>query len=60
MLVRLSKHSADIESNSTTKSRHRVQASAVGIAPIAPQMLQGMEVGWTQSLERLGELLAKV
>jgi uncharacterized protein YndB with AHSA1/START domain len=37
-----------------------VHASAVGIAPIAPQMLAGMEAGWTQSLERLANLVAKV
>ena len=27
------------------------------VAPIAEQMLAGMEAGWTQSLERLGEFL---
>ena len=27
------------------------------VAPIAEQMLAGMEAGWTQSLERLGEYL---
>jgi hypothetical protein len=31
----------------------------VGIAPIAPQMLDGMQAGWTQSLERLAALLAR-
>jgi len=40
------------------KTKLTVQASAVGIAPIAPQMLEGMEAGWTQSLERLADLLA--
>jgi uncharacterized protein YndB with AHSA1/START domain len=37
------------------KTKLTVQASAVGIAPIAAQMLQGMELGWSQSLERLDE-----
>ena len=35
------------------KTKLTVHASAVGIAPIAAQMLQGMEQGWSQSLERL-------
>ena len=35
-----------------------VHSRAVGIAPIAPQMLAGMEAGWTQSLERLATLVA--
>ena len=29
----------------------------VGRVPIAPQMLTGMEAGWTQSIDKLGELL---
>lgn len=37
-----------------------VQANAVGIAPIAPQMLAGMEAGWSQSLEKLAELVGRV
>jgi uncharacterized protein YndB with AHSA1/START domain len=36
-----------------------VHARAVGVAPIAPQMLAGMEMGWTQSLERLAELVER-
>ena len=40
------------------KTRLTVSAKAEGIAPIAPQMLAGMEVGWTQSLEKLADLLA--
>ena len=36
-----------------------VLANAVGLAPIAPQMLAGMEAGWTQSLEKLADLLAR-
>jgi hypothetical protein len=34
-----------------------VRSRAVGIAPIAPQMLAGMEAGWSQSLEKLAELV---
>lgn len=41
------------------KTKLMVQASAVGIAPVAVQMLEGMEAGWTQSLERLAELVGK-
>jgi uncharacterized protein YndB with AHSA1/START domain len=37
------------------KTKLTVHASAVGIAPISAQMLQGMEMGWSQSLERLDE-----
>lgn len=32
---------------------------AVGRAPIAVQMLAGMEAGWTQSIDKFGELVAK-
>jgi uncharacterized protein YndB with AHSA1/START domain len=35
------------------KTKLTVHATAVGRAPVAPQMLAGMETGWTQSLERL-------
>lgn len=41
------------------RTRLTVHASAVGLAPIAPQMLAGMEAGWTQSLERLDALAAE-
>ena len=40
------------------KTKLTVHAKAVGLAPVAPQMLAGMEAGWTQSLERLAELVA--
>jgi uncharacterized protein YndB with AHSA1/START domain len=40
------------------KTKLTVNAKGVGIAPIAPQMLAGMDAGWTQSLEKLGELVA--
>ena len=35
-----------------------VQASAVGRIAVAAQMLEGMEAGWTQSLERLAAYVA--
>jgi uncharacterized protein YndB with AHSA1/START domain len=41
------------------KTKLTVHARAVGIAPIAAQMLEGMQAGWTQSLERLAELVAR-
>ena len=31
----------------------------VGLAPIAKQMLAGMEMGWTMSIDKLEEMLAK-
>ena len=40
------------------RTRITVQASAVGLAPAAAKMLDGMEAGWTQSLEKLGDFLA--
>jgi uncharacterized protein YndB with AHSA1/START domain len=40
------------------KTKLTVEAKAVGLAPIAPQMLAGMQAGWTQSLERLTALTA--
>jgi len=40
------------------RTRVTVKASAKGLHPLAAQMLAGMEAGWTQSLERLGELAA--
>ncbi len=41
------------------KTKLTVNATAKGLAPIAPQMLAGMEAGWTQSLEKLAELVAR-
>jgi uncharacterized protein YndB with AHSA1/START domain len=41
------------------KTKLTVHASAVGLAPIAAQMLQGMEQGWSQSLERLDDLVTR-
>jgi uncharacterized protein YndB with AHSA1/START domain len=41
------------------KTKLTVQASAVGVVDVGWQMLEGMEAGWTQSLERLAELVAR-
>ena len=38
------------------KTKLTVNARGVGIAPVAPQMLAGMEEGWSQSLEKLAAL----
>jgi uncharacterized protein YndB with AHSA1/START domain len=32
---------------------------AKGLVPIAPQMLAGMEAGWSQSLDKMSDLMAK-
>lgn len=32
---------------------------AIGLVPIAPQMLAGMEAGWSQSLDKMGEVMKK-
>ena len=32
---------------------------AAGLVPIAPKMLAGMEAGWTQSIDKLEELMAR-
>ena len=36
-----------------------LQTHAVGLVPIAPQMLGGMEAGWTQSIDKLEELVER-
>jgi uncharacterized protein YndB with AHSA1/START domain len=41
------------------KTTLTVTSHMVGLVPIAPQMLAGMEAGWTQSIDKLGELVAK-
>ena len=41
------------------KTTMTMTSHAVGQVPIAPQMLAGMEAGWTQSIDKLGELVAK-
>jgi uncharacterized protein YndB with AHSA1/START domain len=40
------------------KTTLTLHTHAVGRVPMAPQMLAGMEAGWTQSIDKLGELLA--
>ena len=39
------------------KTKLILEARAIGLDPLAARMLQGMEMGWSQSLERLTELL---
>jgi uncharacterized protein YndB with AHSA1/START domain len=41
------------------KTKLTVDARAVGISPLAPQMLAGMEAGWNQTLERLEAFTAQ-
>jgi uncharacterized protein YndB with AHSA1/START domain len=42
------------------KTELTVHTRAIGLVEQAGRMLQGMEPGWTQSLERLATLLARV
>lgn len=41
------------------KTKRTVRSSARAVEPIGDEMLKGMNEGWTQSLERLAELVAK-
>jgi uncharacterized protein YndB with AHSA1/START domain len=41
------------------KTKLTLHTYAKGLVPIAPQMLAGMETGWSQSFDKLRELLAK-
>jgi uncharacterized protein YndB with AHSA1/START domain len=41
------------------KTTVAVHASAVGLVAAAAQMLEGMQAGWTQSLERLAALVGR-
>jgi uncharacterized protein YndB with AHSA1/START domain len=41
-----------------SKTKLTLRTRATGLVPFAPQMLSGMEMGWTQSLERLASELA--
>ncbi|MGH6683581.1 MAG: SRPBCC family protein, partial [Pseudolabrys sp.] len=41
------------------KTTLTVKAHAVGKVPNAAQMLAGMEAGWTQSIDKLEELVAR-
>ncbi len=40
------------------KTKMTVHSYAKGLVPAAPQMLAGMEAGWSQSLDKMAELLA--
>ena len=42
------------------KTRLIVRADGKGMAPIAPQMLAGMEDGWSQSLDKLAALVTRI
>ncbi len=48
-----------ILSESNGKTTLTLQTHAVGLAPIAPQMLAGMEAGWNQSIDKLAELFLR-
>ena len=41
------------------KTKLTMHASAVGLAPIAVQMLAGMDAGWNGSLDKLAELVGR-
>ena len=41
------------------KTKLTLHTYAKGLVPIAPQMLAGMETGWSQSLDKLAELVAR-
>ena len=41
------------------KTTLTVTSHAVGRVPLAPQMLAGMDAGWNQSIDKLGELVAR-
>ncbi len=42
-----------------SKTKLTVHSYAKGLVPLAPQMLAGMEAGWSQSLDKMAELVAK-
>ena len=41
------------------KTTLTLQAHAIGLVPIAAQMLAGMEAGWTQSIDKLVEMFVR-
>lgn len=41
------------------KTTLTVRCHAVGLVPVAPRMLAGMQAGWTQSIDKLEELVAR-
>ena len=42
------------------KTTLTLKTYAAGLVPIAPKMLAGMEAGWTQSIDKLGELVVRI
>jgi uncharacterized protein YndB with AHSA1/START domain len=48
---------ADFDGGKTKLTLH---TRAVGLAPVAAQMLEGMEAGWTQTINRLVELVKTI
>jgi len=48
-----------ILSESEGKTTLTLQTHAIGLVPIAPQMLAGMEAGWNQSIDKLAELFLR-
>ena len=42
------------------KTKLVLHTRAVGLAPIAAQMLEGMEVGWTQTVDRMAEVVKTI
>jgi uncharacterized protein YndB with AHSA1/START domain len=48
---------ADVDGGKTKLVLH---TRAVGLAPIAAQMFEGMEAGWTQTIDRLVELVRTI
>jgi uncharacterized protein YndB with AHSA1/START domain len=41
------------------KTKLTLHTYAKGLVPLAPQMLAGMEAGWSQSFDKLGEVVVK-
>ena len=42
------------------RTKLTVKANAKGFHPLAPQMLAGMDAGWSQSLEKLETLMVQM
>jgi len=43
-----------------SRTKLTVESRAVGLVAFAARMLEGMEAGWTQSIDRLGEQVARM
>jgi uncharacterized protein YndB with AHSA1/START domain len=41
------------------KTKLTLHTFAKGLVPIATQMLAGMEAGWTQTIDKLGEFVGR-